>query len=235
MTIEPRSRTAKPHKNDTPINGVLGHRLLLYALAAGATLACTVTSQAEVIFTPSSAVLHGTGKLGIDLDNDGAVDITIRVWRCESFSGYGQIVGCISAYGALNLGEIETSHFSPRAAALTRGIKVGPSNGFGARAFMGSGFPSESDGHWTHVANRFLGARFVINGETHFGWIGFRSVYGTYVLTAKLAGWAYETNPDTPIVTGSGGTGTAAIEPTSLEFLASGHTAVADRRKRNTP
>jgi len=214
------------------INELLESRLLLYTLAAGATLASSVPSQAEVVFTPSTAGLHGIGKLAIDLDNDGTVDVTVRVGHCNSFSGY-QKVGCISAYGATRVDRIAMSgRRFITAAAFEKGVSVGASNSFRARAFMGTGFGSDYYGHWSHVANRFLGVKFVINGETHFGWIGFRSVTGAYALTAKFAGWAYETNPDTPIVTGDTGNADPIFQPTSLETLAAGHAAIEERRTR---
>jgi hypothetical protein len=213
----------------------LESQLLLYTLAASAALLMPCVAQAEVVFTPSSAALHGIGNLAIDLDNDGTVDVTIRVGHCNSFSGY-QKVGCISAYGASRFNQIEMSGFPfTRAAALPTGTTVDASSPFRVRAFMGTGFGSDYYGHWSHVANRFLGVKFVINGQVHFGWIGFRSVYGARALTAKLAGWAYETIPDTLIVTGRVGTSaqpTASIHPTSMELLAAGHTAIDQRRKR---
>ena len=75
----------------------------------------------------------------------------------------------------------------------------------------------------------------MIDGEIHYGWIGFRS---TDLGVAKLAGWAYETEPNTPIIVGDRGAANSAsggfqiAEPTSLQLLAMGHTAVADRQRR---
>ena len=72
----------------------------------------------------------------------------------------------------------------------------------------------------------------MINGQVHYGWIGFRS---TSAYQATLEGWAYETRPNTPIRTaGPEETPTlGAAEPTSLQLLAAGHVAVADWRRRN--
>lgn len=59
------------------------------------------------------------------------------------------------------------------------------------------------------------------------------------MITAKLGGWAYETVPNKGILAGDTGSGSAhsqdAIFPTSLELLAAGHTAIEQRRKRNSP
>ena len=233
MTTEGESLTTR-HRTTTTLSAALDRRLLLYAVSA-TTLACSASSQAEVVFTPSNTVLQGIGKLGIDLDNDGTVDITIRVGHCDSASGY-QKVGCITAYGAPGIAGIAAAKPGfDLALALPKGARIGGRKRvFRPRAFMATGFGYI--GHWARVPNRFLGVSFRINGETHFGWIGFRSVYGTNALTAKFAGWAYETNPDTLILAGDTGTGsddiTGSIEPTSLEILAAGHAAVEQRRKR---
>jgi hypothetical protein len=90
---------------------------------------------------------------------------------------------------------------------------------------------------WHDAEDKFLGVRFVINGEVHYGWIGFRCVTVAYpVITAKLGGWAYETVPNKSISAGDTGSGSAqshgVISPTSLELLAAGHGAIEHHRKR---
>jgi hypothetical protein len=58
---------------------VLEQRLMRYALAAGAALACQIPAHGEVIFTPSSALFQGIGKVDIDLDNDGSGDFRLLI------------------------------------------------------------------------------------------------------------------------------------------------------------
>jgi hypothetical protein len=92
-------------------------------------------------------------------------------------------------------------------------------------------------GYWQNVKSRCLGVRFLINGEVHYGWIGFREVHD-YPVAVKLYGWAYETVPDKEILAGDEGTGAplnSSISPTSLGRLAAGHAAIDERRRRNTP
>jgi hypothetical protein len=78
----------------------------------------------------------------------------------------------------------------------------------------------------------------MINGEVHYGWVGFRSVSVVNSrLTAVLGGWAYETEPNKPIVAGDEGEGMesntmSSLRPTSLQLLAMGHTGIADRQRR---
>ena len=91
-------------------------------------------------------------------------------------------------------------------------------------------------GPWANVTNRFLGVRFLINGEIHYGWIGFRKVR-VYPMGARLYGWAYETEPNKEIIAGDTGRAEqsdSSISPTSLEILAAGHSGIEQRRKVTT-
>jgi hypothetical protein len=105
----------------------------------------------------------------------------------------------------------------------------------------GVGLDGRDYGPWQNVNHRYLGVKFVINNETHYGWVGFRSVteasnYGGF--KAILGGWAYETQPNKPIRAGDTGTNqsddSAFAQPTSLEMLAAGHAANTDWRQRKS-
>ncbi len=135
-------------------------------------------------------------------------------------------------------------------AALRKGARIGSTANFSDKGLMQlcnfaelpKFAPSNySFGSFLDITNRYLGVRFQINGETHYGWIGFRS---TSEGNAQLAGWAYETAPNQPIQAGRKGEivsdsdfasdpGTlGSTEPTSLELLAAGNVAMADWRRR---
>jgi hypothetical protein len=77
-----------PRKPSTLLTDVLESRLLLYTMAAGATLAATTPSQAQVMFTPNSTTLKPPSKLVIDLNHDGVADFLLVVKETFSFSGY---------------------------------------------------------------------------------------------------------------------------------------------------
>jgi len=58
-------------------------------------------------------------------------------------------------------------------------------------------------GSWINVKNRYLGIKFEINGETHYGWARLSVlVQLPLTVTATLTGYAYETVPNKPIVAG---------------------------------
>ena len=222
--------------NDQLVNAVLDRRLLVYSLAVGTTLVSVTPSNAEVLFTPSHAVLRGySGRLGIDLDHDGSDDFMLFIRPVPCCSGYGSAPGLVANGGASN--KVATTGPYRFAEALNRTARIEQGRPFAAWAVMSSAF-----GYllWHDAEDKFLGVRFLINGQVHYGWIGFRSVSVAYpVITAKLGGWAYETQPNQSILAGDTGTassgGMGSIEPSSLEVLSAGHTAIPQRRKRNAP
>jgi hypothetical protein len=210
------------------VHAALERRLLLYAFAAGATLVCSAPTQAEVLFTPSSAFLRGVGKLDIDIDHDGSADFSLTI-KMIHYSTHSLELALL-AYGNHPSHQIVAQGAS--ALALEKKTRIGGGRTFRAFTAMET---AVYGGPWADVTNRFLGVRFLINGEVHYGWIGFREVRN-FPMGARLAGWAYEAVPDKAILAGDTGTGASAdsfISPTSLEILAAGHTAIDERRKRS--
>jgi hypothetical protein len=223
--------TSRKRQTGATLPKALDHRLLLYALAAGTAVAASPASHAEVVFTPSSAVFQGLGKFDIDLDNDGSTDVSlIAKW---TYYDTGNMIQALFASGKRPSDQIVTKR--GYAAALTKNTPIGPGQPFRAFALMETPFYRGSWNYWGgYGKSRCLGIRFLIHGEVHYGWIGFRQVHNTPV-AAKLFGYAYEAIPDKGILAGD--TGTAAsfdssTSPTSMEILATGHTAVNDRRLR---
>lgn len=218
------SKQSLTRPDQQPVDDAFDRRLLLYALAASATLAWSAPSKAEVLFTPSNVVLSRLGKFDIDLDNDGSADFTI-LRALGRYSTYESLPD-LFAYGKSPSHQIVTKSFD--ALALAKNTPIGPGQGFRAFALMETPFYG---GYWRGAKSRCLGVRFLINGQVHYGWIGFREVRSFSI--ALLYGWAYETVPDKKILAGDTGTGTSAnFQPTSLKILASGHTAIEERRKR---
>ena len=69
---------------------------------------------------------------------------------------------------------------------------------------------------------RFVGIRFQINGETHYGWARLTVRFGTYsYVDALLTGYAltYDTIPDKPIVAGDTGSANEVNLRASGELL----------------
>jgi hypothetical protein len=197
------------------LKGNLEKRLAAYALAAGAAgvgvLASAPQAEAQVVFTNTwIPITPGTSTTNIDLNNDGVVDFvlsatnTFRTW--SSGEAWRYVVRVVpqapgnSVWGAV-----------PSASALASGVSVGSKGQFRAgQSFMasaGRGIArsqtlSGSGGPWRQATNLFLGVKFVIQGETHYGWVRVdmdatrRGVYGA------ISGYAYQSTANAPIKTG---------------------------------
>jgi hypothetical protein len=70
-------------------------------------------------------------------------------------------------------------------------------------------------GRWANLAKKFLGIRFEIDGQIHYGWARF-SVHATKakfpLVKARLTGYAYETEPNKTILAGDRGFGADQYE-----------------------
>jgi hypothetical protein len=103
-------------------------------------------------------------------------------------------------------------------------------------------------GNWNNVKNRYLGLKFAITGKTHFGWarLNVSCNSANNKIKAVLTGYAYETIPNKPIVTGKtkgpddvSGVGqldpaalrAPAPQPASLGLLAMGAPALSIWRR----
>jgi hypothetical protein len=82
-------------------------------------------------------------------------------------------------------------------------------------------FTYVSGGPWKNSVNRFLGLKFLINGEIHYGWARLTVLAdkNRELVSAKLTGYAYETVANRPIVAGqtSGTVEGASVTPTPIE------------------
>lgn len=223
-------------KQNTSISAPLDRRLLSYTLAAGATLAASTPSQAEVLFTPNNSFLRPPSSLVIDLNHDGVADFLLKVreiFLTTSSFAYG-FAGRATVYGLGPSKQFEGSAFWALK-PLKRGNRIGNQVAFHPYGILASGRPYWN-GPFDNLQNRFLGVKLVVNGEVHFGWIGFRRVDARKTVQVTLAGWAYETEPGKAILAGDIGNGISPstyIRPTSLEILSTGYTSIEARKKCN--
>lgn len=180
----------------------LHHPLNLYTLAAGAAgvslLALAEPCAGKVVYTKAHQAIGTGGIYGLDLNNDGTMDFVIRE-RGNPFSTIGS--NRLEAKGALgNAVEGNSS-----AAALSEGSPISQHQNFSsgtsyaAEAMVvayctGIGTTCGTRGRWVDVKNRYLGLKFRIGAETHFGWARLSVVIeANHKIGATLTGYAYET------------------------------------------
>lgn len=191
-------------KSITSLPAALDKKLVAYIAAASAAgavaLATPQNADAEIVFTRTYKVIDWHAKMGLDLNNDGVADFNFGSFG--TFHG-GQLL--IHPHGSNRV--IKNPVAFPGwygASAMPAGATVGPGAMFNGRNLVleAESFFSTYDtlGPWLNAQNKFLGLEFTINGQHHYGWarISFPS-FGKGILT----GYAYETVPDKPIITGA--------------------------------
>ena len=92
---------------------------------------------------------------------------------------------------------------------------------------MVSMWSGSASGPFANVTDGYLGLKFEINGQTHYGWARFNvSTSGWNTIDATLTGYAYEDQADTPIHIGP------VPEPGTLGLLALGFLGLGAWRRR---
>jgi len=180
---------------------------------SGFFMLASTPSEAEIVYTAADQVLYrgghaGVSVLNLDVNNDGQVDFILSVWEGSNFSsGVARVYGGVGAFANGPSNGVMSSSKQWYKAALALGARIGPAGRFGQHsrmdycaAFFSSG-GGGSSGPWRNVSNRYLGLKFVIDGQTHYGWARLNVTSGCfYRLT--LTGYAYETVPNQPLRAG---------------------------------
>jgi hypothetical protein len=217
-----------PAQRDSSDSNVLHRQTRLYSLAAAAAgvslLALTQPAQGEVVVTRKTIAISPFDiAAGIDLNHDGITD-----FRFYNYSDFGS--ASLRVVGGSVVGTFYAS-------ALARRANVGPSAHFSSaqnpfvrieRGGLGDG--GMFVGNWGgNPKNRYVGVRFLINGQTHYGWV--RLTVNTSLetgITATITGYAYETVANKKITVGTAAASASAenaiAEPNgpSLGMLARG-------------
>ena len=91
-----------------------------------------------------------------------------------------------------------------------RGAQIGPPEHFNSDSFVaierGHGSGRSFAGNWGgNPKNRYLGVRFLIDGETHYGWVRLTVTTQShpYLFGGTITAYAYETVPNKAILAGS--------------------------------
>jgi hypothetical protein len=178
-------------------------QLSMYALAASAAgvslLALTQPSEAKIVYTRANMGLGSVVRL--DLNHDGTYDFYLVA---QINTGKSSDWGVFPAQaGNLVVGT------KGQASALRAGVRVGPKAKFPPYATVLARVWKKSDtgttyssGQWRNVKNRYLGLKFLIQGKIHFGWARMNIALTNHSLSGVLTGYAYETIPNKPIITG---------------------------------
>jgi len=188
----------------------LQDRLDRYVLAAGAAaigcLALPQPANAEIVYTKVNQTIPSDTTFYLDLNNDGIVDFELKNHESDRIALKADLFMLPVASSNRTAGEAKYP------SALPGGVTIGPNtifpkNGDGKLAEWSYSFSTTQVprffGHWRHATNRYLGLKFIINGEVHYGWARL-TVDCRYLrpVQAKITGYAYETVADQSIDAG---------------------------------
>jgi hypothetical protein len=162
-------------------------------------LALAQPSEAEIIYTRADIETP----FSLDLNGDGTVDFKFTSLNVVS----SNFLGVNAAY----TGNGVVGGGSSYAAALLPGAQIGPSANFVSYGRMARGFWYGTNrrtfqwhcyGPWKDVKKHYLGLKFMINGEIHYGWARLSETCHKGLNSAVLTGYAYETIPDQSLEAG---------------------------------
>ena len=244
--------TSGTTRSEISLSWKFDKQLLAYTATAGAAgvavLALAQSAEAKIVYTPANVPIQlNGGPVYLDLNNDGVADFALqsstyqagRIPHKQNHPGdpfFQVLEASPQAAGDAVFGYIDTSQGLDIgcAAALPAGTTVGPKSPFlkSNQAILFSVVDNYNYGHeacdWAQKhRGAYLGVKFSINGETHYGW-----AHITMGKTTILNGYAYETVPNQAIDTGkTSGPGSIAEldrtpipspQPATLGMLAQG-------------
>lgn len=226
----------------------LNHRLSEYTLVAAAAgvgaLALAQPVEAKIIYTPAHHRFSENGqRYALDLNHDGFGDFWIGIFTCSSTctgkTFYVRADSGSSHYSSLNGASIigSTGDGGGFAPARKKGYRIDGTK-IDEDAVLVSDIRGFYSGYWFNVRDRYVGLKFWIKGETHYGWarMSVETHRRPFTIKGVLTGYAYETIANKPIIAGkTTGPDVVAGQPASLGHLAHGASAIpAWRMKPNT-
>jgi hypothetical protein len=173
-----------------PAIETINQRLTLYSFAAAAAgvgvLALAQPAEGSIVVTQADVTVGVGTPAFIDLNGDGKTDFEFSIARGGYDHSFYNTLNVIPLTGGRPVGGAR-GQIGPYGSALVAGAKIGPSAHFSSSVARGqvmlertNGFVSGSSqytayGPWgvkgTYGSYRYLGVKFLINGQTHYGWI----------------------------------------------------------------
>ena len=137
---------------------------------------------------------------GLDLNNDGILDYNFSLWN-DSWTDYLLLRTTPNANNTFIVGTPWYAITIP----LDNGMEIGSTNIISYENWgvftIGNCFAGEPSCSydWKDKNDKFLGLRFLINGETHYGWARMDVTSATQWV---IKDYAYNATPNKPILTG---------------------------------
>ena len=211
------------------MNKKIQKKLSKYSSVTGAFVLVASSANAAVIYTdvnPDVTVI-GSGTYNLDLNNDLTADFSIEVSSSSfgstsrirnlyagriGYSGNNAVARNASYYGALlntNVSVNASLAWAPYRQTLARSY-------FRSSSYSGSMYTySSMNGPWLNATDKFIGLRFEIAGQTHYGWARLDTRLDSTGGEFTIKDYAYESFSGVGILTGDTG-GPPADSTTAL-------------------
>jgi hypothetical protein len=183
------------------------------AMALAFTAGATATNAAIVYNDIEDVTIEVGDMFDIDLDGDGTLDFLFRAASTTGSDGtwsFGSVFGNATSYTVGNSGNMvmgTVGAYYNYASALDAGDNIGPDSpwlsypSYGNSGVLASNFYGVTYGNFPGAGEKFLGFRFVVGDNTHYGWM--RVVADVDPVTMTILDYAYDGTPDTPIEAGA--------------------------------
>ena len=194
----------------------LTRRLANYALTSGALLSIGAIASGQTQYSDPQniPVLDPLLPVPIDVDGDGTPDFAFGLalsssyWN--SFSSYNSAFVVQLGTSVYQGSWIPSGTTSLMVQALSSGAIISNSNsftnnpvGYWNLGFVSTYSLSSAFGPFVGAGDKFMGVRFYIGSDLHYGWI--RLNVASDVTQVNVVDWAYQETPDALIVAGEAG------------------------------
>jgi len=255
--------TKHPRSGPSTLKANFDHRLTLYGVAAAAAtvslLALAQPADAEVVITKKTIPIPlcpvGACPVSVDLNKDGVADFSFTLGSFGYREGNFGRVHVRPLAGGEAVGTPNRGYFGAYASALLQGAKIGLSAQFASSTRSGGVTLEGSEqcatycngqysrkfyGNWGgNHPNRFLGVKFQIKGQTHYGWVRITvTTSAGKKMSAEITEYGYETIANRRVLAGEASKNAEvpaaeSASPASLGALALGADGLASWRSVN--
>lgn len=207
-------------------------RLARFSAVAGAVLASSAVNS-QIVYTnvdPDIIIDTASGQYNLDFNADAMIDVTLNVMNVMEFTSISTSTSAVYAgslavvtpgIGAGVVSAILGSSSSSYVTAMNNGDLIGTAAVFGGSSMAAlaidititssSSSYQISNGAFLGVTDKFLGVKFLIGTNTHYGWA--RLDVSANADTIRLKDYAYNVAADSPILAGQ----TLGLDAISVE------------------
>lgn len=187
-------------------------QLTAYSAMATALIGTSAIAHGEIIYNDIDDISVEIDMIyDIDIDGDGILDFHFNAGATDSGSWtFASIFGLAPSYTVGNTSNQIIGYagtYFGYASALSEGDPIGPDGvwlnypSYGNSAVIASNYFGDIFGEFPGNGEKFLGIKFVIGTELHYGWIRVESDISPAYISIK--DYAYETNADQAIGAGA--------------------------------